>query len=120
MSSRGRLVLINAFLNAILIYTLSFYKDLVKVWKGITKIQSNFLWNGSEQRKSIHWVSWKKMCTANEKGELEIKNIELFNISLLLKWKFRIIHEKEAIWCDLLKHHYVNVSLVLMNEVGRT
>lgn len=57
LSLGGRVVLINAVLNAIMIYTLSFYKALMKVLKEITKIQSNSLWSGSDQRKSIHWVN---------------------------------------------------------------
>lgn len=87
LSLGGRVVLINAVLNTILIYTLSFCKAPKKVLKEIFKIQSNFLWSGTEQRKSIHWVNWTKVCASKNKDGIGIKNIEVFNISLLLKWK---------------------------------
>lgn len=44
-------------------------------------------------------------------GGLEIKNLKLFNVVLLAKWRWRIIHEPEAIWFDLLKSRYEDVSM---------
>lgn len=119
MSLGGRVVLINVVLNVILIYTLSFYKAPKKVLKEIIKIQNNFLWSSTEQRKSIHWVNWTKVCTSKDKGCIGIKNIKVLNISLLLKWKWRIIHDKEAVWYGLLKHYYRHAGLELMNGGGR-
>lgn len=112
-------MLVNAVLNNISIYMLSFYKAPMKIMKEITKIQSIFIWNSSDQRKSINWVNWKKMCSSKENGGLGIKNIELFNISLLLKWMWRIIHDKEVVWYGLLKNRYRNIELGLLNGVGR-
>lgn len=98
---------------------LSFYKAPMKIMKEITKIQSIFIWNSSDQRKSINCVNWKKMCSSKENEGLGIKNIELFNILLLLKWMWRIIHDKEVVWYGLLKNRYRNVELGLLNGVGR-
>jgi len=44
VSLGGRMVLLNAVLNAILIFYLSFFKVPVKVWKRLVKIQREFLW----------------------------------------------------------------------------
>ncbi|XP_058768824.1 uncharacterized protein LOC131642614 [Vicia villosa] len=44
----GRVCLINSVLNAIPIYSLSFYKAPSKILKEIQAIQCKFLWNGSE------------------------------------------------------------------------
>lgn len=52
----GKVVLINSVLNVIHIYTLSFYKAPSKVVWEIRSIQSNFLWNGCESKRIIHWV----------------------------------------------------------------
>lgn len=65
-------------------------------------------------------MNWKKACCTKEKGGLGIKNIELFNKSLLLKLKWRILQEKEAIWPVLLKYRYCNSGFILMSREGRS
>lgn len=89
----GRVIMINAVLNSIPTYRLYFYKEPTIVLKEITKIQSNFQRNGVDLKKYIHWVIWSKVCMSKENGGLGVKNIELFNKSLLLKWRWRILQE---------------------------
>src|SRR4051812_15617576 len=108
LSIAGRVVLINAVLNAIPIYSLSFYKALSKVLNDIRSIQSNFLWSGGDLVKSIHWVSWDTVCKPREEGGLGVRNVEIMNVALISKWKWRILSEKEAVWCDVLKARYGN------------
>lgn len=86
----GLVCLINSILNAIPIYYLSFYKAPSKILKEITTIQSKFLWNGSDIKISIHWVSWDTVCKTREEGGLWVKNEEVMNVVLLSKWKWRI------------------------------
>src|SRR4051812_11184425 len=57
LSLGSRVVLINSVLNIVPIYALSFYKMLQKVLKELRRIQSGFLWKGSESSCSTHWVS---------------------------------------------------------------
>lgn len=54
LSMGGRVVMINAVLNVIPSYMLSFYKVLVKGINQLTQIQSNFLWGGVAHKRSIH------------------------------------------------------------------
>lgn len=35
-----------------------------------------------------------------------MKNLALFNLSLLGKWRWRLLVEKEALWCKALKTKY--------------
>ncbi|XP_058723506.1 uncharacterized protein LOC131595221 [Vicia villosa] len=51
-----KVILINSVLNAIPIYSLSFYNVPSKVLNEIRQIQSNFLWNKKEDVRSIHWL----------------------------------------------------------------
>jgi hypothetical protein len=46
ISLGGRIVLINAVLNAIPVFYLSFLKMLKIVWKKLVRIQREFLWGG--------------------------------------------------------------------------
>lgn len=44
-----------------------------------------------------------------KEGGLGVKNLEVFNISLLAKWKWRCIHDHNALWRDLLAFRYGNL-----------
>ncbi|XP_058769485.1 uncharacterized protein LOC131643311 [Vicia villosa] len=66
----GRVTMINVILNAIPIFSLSFYRAPDSVIKEIRKIQSNFLWHNSEGSRTIHVVSWNSVCNPKDKGGL--------------------------------------------------
>ncbi|XP_058767957.1 uncharacterized protein LOC131641677 [Vicia villosa] len=115
----GRVVLINSVINAIPIYSLSFYKALSKVIQEIRSIHSRFLWGGSESKKSFHWICWDTICKSTEEGGLCVKNVEIMNAALISKWKWRILSEKEAVWSGILKARYGNVKLkVLIGDIS--
>ncbi|XP_058722219.1 uncharacterized protein LOC131594138 [Vicia villosa] len=111
----------------------SMWKDLIvfirkrlAVWRASTKmlneiraIQSNFLWSGGDVRKSIHWVCWDTVCKTKEEGGLGIKNVEIMNVALISKWKWRILNENDAVWSGILKARYGKVKLkVLVGDVA--
>jgi hypothetical protein len=50
-------------------------------------LQRNFLRGGGRDGKKICWVSCNRICQPKEKGGLGIKYLEIFNSSLLCKWK---------------------------------
>jgi hypothetical protein len=56
ISLGGRIVLINAVLNAIPIFYLSYIKMPVKVWRELVKIQRQFLWGGLSNQSKTCWV----------------------------------------------------------------
>lgn len=60
ISFGGRIVLVNAVLNAIPIFYLSLLKLPVQVWKRIVRIQREFLWGGVGGGNKISWVKWEK------------------------------------------------------------
>ncbi|WJX32289.1 hypothetical protein P8452_20632 [Trifolium repens] len=56
VSLGGRIVLINAVLNAIPIFYLAYMKMPKKVWKELVKIQRVFLWAGLSKNSKTCWV----------------------------------------------------------------
>ena len=43
-----------------------------------------------------------------------MKKIDEVNIALLLKWKWRILMENEAIWLDILKVRYRDLRKAIL------
>jgi hypothetical protein len=59
VSLGGRIVLLNAVLNAIPIFYLSYLKIPILVWKKVGRIQRDFLWGGRRGRRRISWIKWE-------------------------------------------------------------
>lgn len=38
------------------------------------------------------------MCLPKEEGGLRVKNNHLFNLALLVKWKWRLFSKEKALW----------------------
>ncbi|XP_058774046.1 uncharacterized protein LOC131648283 [Vicia villosa] len=118
ISIGGRVTLINVILNAIPSFHLSFYKAPGVVLKEIRSILSNFLWSGNVSKRSIHWVNWETVCKPKDKGGLGVRDVREINKELLLKWKWRILKEDKAIWCNFLDLRYNGSKLKVQKSRG--
>ncbi|MCH90431.1 ribonuclease H protein, partial [Trifolium medium] len=123
LSIGGRVSLINSVLASLLLYFFSFFKAHICVIIQLIRIQRNFLWGGGLEDKKLCWVSWEQVCLPKKRGGLGIKDLKLFNLALLCKWKWRCITDNEAMWFDLLQFRYGhNISSLMHHEnnyVGR-
>lgn len=106
LSLGGRIVLLNSVLNSIPTYFLSFMRIPVSVKKSVISIRRKLLWGGVMEGKKIPWVKWLDVCKPKDLGSWGLKNIEFFNFSLLGKWGWRLLVEREAIWVSVLRVKY--------------
>jgi hypothetical protein len=106
LSFGGRIVMVNAILNAIPIYYLSYLKMPAKVWREVIKIQRRFLWSGLSSRSKISWVKWDEVCKPKKDGGLGVRNLRLTNISLLAKWRWKLFQPEEEVWKNIVVAKY--------------
>ncbi|MCH82219.1 LINE-1 reverse transcriptase like, partial [Trifolium medium] len=111
ISLGGRIVLINAVLSAIPIFFLSYMKMPMKVWREVVRIQHNFLWGGLTKKRRISWVKWKDLCKPKKEGGLGIRNLRFVNLSLLAKWRWRLLLEEEEVWKHVIMAKYGDGAL---------
>ncbi|XP_058722620.1 uncharacterized protein LOC131594488 [Vicia villosa] len=111
LSIGKRVTLVNSILCNMPIYSFSFYRTQVKVIQTIRRIQRQFIWQGSEEKVGINWVSWKAMSKEKCQGGLRLKDMGAFNEALLGKWKWRVLNDDEALWSNLLRVRYGNLQL---------
>jgi hypothetical protein len=114
VSLGGRITLLNSVLNAIPIFYLSFMKIPVGVWKQVRRIQREFLWGSRRGRKKVNWIKWDTVCLPKNKGGLGVRDIRVVNISLLAKWRWRLLHDDHTVWKAVIKSKYGD------RVVGRT
>jgi len=106
VSLGGRIVLLNSVLNAIPIFYLSFLNIPVKVLKKVTQIQREFLCGGVRGGWKVCWVKWRKVCQPRSKGGLGVREVKMVNLSLLAKWKWRLLQEDQPLWKRVLVDKY--------------
>jgi hypothetical protein len=54
----------------------------------------------------VAWVAWRNICTPNTSGGLGFRDLELENLSLLGKWKWRWLNEKQDLLGKVLNSRY--------------
>ncbi|MCH80366.1 LINE-1 reverse transcriptase like, partial [Trifolium medium] len=115
LSFGGRVALINSVLSSLPLYFFSFYKAPRCIINQMVRIQRNFLWGGGLEGKKLCLIKWEQVCLPKDQGGLGVKDLELFNLALLCKWKWRCLIEKDALWYDLLCFRYGPLSTKLLS-----
>jgi hypothetical protein len=106
ISLGGRVVLLNSVLNAIPIFYLSFFKMSARVWRKVVRIQREFLWGGVHGHNKINWIRWDMVCQEKCNGGLGVRDMRVTNLSLLAKWKWRLLQNDGSMWKMVLVARY--------------
>jgi hypothetical protein len=76
------------------------------VWKKVRRIQREFLWGNRLGRNKISWIKWDTICLPKKKGGLGVRDIRAVNISLLSKWRWKLLDNSQAVWKEVLVSKY--------------
>lgn len=106
LSFAGRVELIKSVLSNLPVYYMSLFRMPQGIVKELNKIQSAFLWGGSDLKRMIHLVKWKDVSVSKKLGGLGIRNIKSVNECLLAKWWWRYGSEDNALWKILICSKY--------------
>jgi hypothetical protein len=98
LSKGGRVTLIKSTLSNLPTYFLSLFPIPSSVASRIEKLDRDFLWGGLGVDFKYYLVSWSTVCSPISEGGLGIRNLRIFNQTLLGKWLWRYAHEREALW----------------------
>uniref|UniRef100_A0A2N9H633 CCHC-type domain-containing protein n=1 Tax=Fagus sylvatica TaxID=28930 RepID=A0A2N9H633_FAGSY len=78
-----------------------------RVCSELDKLNRNFLWGSTDEKKKMHMVGWSKVCRAKKLGGLGIYATKPRNIALLSKLNWRLLEERDAIWAKTLSAKYL-------------
>ncbi|KAL7175265.1 hypothetical protein ACSBR2_028969 [Camellia fascicularis] len=98
LSLAGRATLIQSVTNAIPAYTMRTLELPRKVCDEIDKLNCNFLWGDSLERKKVHLVNWQQVCYKKKNGGLGIRRARDQNLALLSKLGWKLLNEEEGLW----------------------
>jgi len=106
LSLGGQLVLLKFVLLSILVYFLYFFKAPSGIVSTLDFIFILFFLGGGEDFRKLSWIKWDTICLKKENGGLEVKRLREFNISILGKWVWRVLKERESLWKAVLRAKY--------------
>jgi hypothetical protein len=107
LSLAGRVVLIQSVTSAIPSYYMQNSVLPSRVCSELDKLNRNFLWGSTDEKKKMHMVGWTKVCRAKKLGGLGIYATKPRNIALLSKLNWRLLEERDAIWAKTLSAKYL-------------
>ncbi|GKA63842.1 hypothetical protein Tco_0763448, partial [Tanacetum coccineum] len=104
LPSIGRhLTLIKSVLGSLGIYYLSIFKVPEIVVKSLESLRVAFFWGVHEDTKKIVWVKWSNILASLDKGGLGVGSLKSFSKALLLKWRWRLFQNPNALWVHVVK-----------------
>lgn len=106
--SRGaRLTLLTAVLDSLTIYFMSVFRLPKSILVKLDAIRRAFFWSNEETCTGAKClVAWKNVCRPKELGGLGIKNLEIQNRCLLMKFSFKILQHPNIPWTQWYHQQY--------------
>ena len=98
LSFAGRTMLIKSVMAAIPNHVMQGVALRSHLCEKLDKINRDFLWGSSTEKKKLHLVGWSKVIKPKEEGGLGIQVAQAKNIALLAKLNWRLYHEKDSLW----------------------
>lgn len=77
LSTRGRLVLIKSTLSSLPIYFMWLFVIPKKVRTRLERIQRNFFWEDTKERRKFHLVNWVEVCKDKKHGGLGLRHLRV-------------------------------------------
>ena len=76
------------------------------ICKAITDEISSFWWGDGEEKRKMHWFAWWKMCVPKKKGGMGFRDLHSFNLAMLAKQCWRLIHNPDSLCAQVLGAKY--------------
>jgi hypothetical protein len=72
-----------------------------------------YWWSNQDKDNKIHWISWERLTRPKGEGGLGFRDIHLFNMAMLAKQGWRLVHNTESLCARVLRAKYYPEGNVL-------
>ena len=108
LSKGGKEVQVKYVAQAVPTVVMSCYLLPQGITDKLRSTTSNFWWSSKQNRRGLHWTAWDDICTPKDSGGLGFRDLHDFNIALLAKQLWRLIHYPNSLLARVLKGRYYN------------
>ncbi|KAK9938568.1 hypothetical protein M0R45_015297 [Rubus argutus] len=106
LSSAGKEIFLKSVASAVPAYPMSCFKFPASICNEINASLSNFWWGENESNNKLHWKSWSYLGKSKLEGGLGFRDFHSFNLALLAKQCWKLIHEPFSFWARVMKARY--------------
>ncbi|XP_062021341.1 uncharacterized protein LOC133737882 [Rosa rugosa] len=106
LSMAGRETLIKSVALAVPAYSMACFKLPKGLCNELNAALGNFWWGSNEGRNKMHWKSWDFLCCPKGTGGMGFRDLNDFNIALLARQCWRLVHNPNSLWARVLKSRY--------------
>lgn len=103
----GRATLIQATTSTIPSYTMQTMNFPVNVCDKLDRINRDFLWGDTPEKKKLHLINWNTVCKSKDMGGLGLRKARTQNLALLTKLGWKLINDEDSLWVKILKSKYL-------------
>ncbi|KAL6145207.1 hypothetical protein ACLB2K_055895 [Fragaria x ananassa] len=105
LSPAGKEILIKAVAASIPAYPMACFKFPKTLCNQINSALARFWWSNTSDQ-GVHWKDWNSLGAPKSVGGLGFRSLESFNLALLAKQAWRLIHSPTALWVQVLQARY--------------
>ncbi|KAJ0008133.1 hypothetical protein Pint_29753 [Pistacia integerrima] len=120
LSQAGKETLLKAVIQALPTYSMGVFKIPKTILHELNKLTKNYWWGQKNDENRIHWCSWDKMKLSKTNGGLGFRDLELFNLAMLAKQGWRLLHYPNSLAARVLSAKYYPEGNFLEAKVKRT
>lgn len=102
----GRHTILDSVVTQLSLYHMSMWLINKTFVEKLDKHRRRFFWQGANKKRRYHLVHWSRICRSKDKGGMGIKDLRKQNISLMLKWWWKL-YTQQGIWQDIVKARYL-------------
>ncbi|RYR24105.1 hypothetical protein Ahy_B02g057597 isoform A [Arachis hypogaea] len=106
LSIAGRITLAQSVISPSVNFDMQHGKVPKAVCNEIEKLQRNFVWGDTDNKRGLHAVNWKTLCLPKHEGGLGFRKLELMNEAFLLKIIWQLQEQPNTLWAKILLQKY--------------
>ncbi|PNX99881.1 ribonuclease H, partial [Trifolium pratense] len=106
LSFAGRVTLTRSVLAALPTYIMQTTLLPKGICNKIEQLMRNFIWGARDNQRNWHTIAWDDICRPKNQDGLGIKNVHLYNKSLIMKLAWNLLTNPSALWVQVLKSKY--------------
>ncbi|KAF7836121.1 ribonuclease H [Senna tora] len=117
LSMAGRATLVQSVLSTIPLYHMQHCKIPKGTIEEIKKLEREFLWGSTAEKRSMHQVNWKTVCLPKNLGGLGIRSLNNMNKAFLFKLAWNLLTNQKQLWVEVVVNKY-NFNISQRHEIG--